>query len=730
MEKKTIVIDADVSKAQKNLKKTEQTTKDLTKSTGFANKGILGMAKGFKAVGVALKAAGIGLIIAAFMTLKEMLTGNIETARKLEVIWKQLTSVIAVIGDRIADLINGTRNLTNVFKGMGREARNEARAMRDLTLAIQGVRDAERELVVERAKADLQIAKSRLLAEDETKSKEERRAALLHSIEVEEEVSAKEIELATKRMKNMEQEIELGRSSEAEFDELAQLRANITRLETASLLRQKRVKTEVNTFDREIAAEQKERAKDVGGSVSGSVREQTNAYEELLKTLKKIKEEEGSIFVLEEEIAKIRKQVATETDKLDETLNKKFRSEQRGVGAIKENIELKKEEIKIIENEVNAYEERIQKIKDFNNVEFKDFDDLRSQLRKARNKYDIFYRRAEEDSSKVNINERRRLGKELQKLDNAFNSMKRIEDENWNKETVQIQLNNAKEELKILENSIGKKIASNQRANNKLSNQQEKAGNKRVELLTEEEEAIARLKERSVTKMREQIADAETKEINSLVEQHEKLFGMIKGEKEAEIELEEWFYTQLQNISNKYLDQDLAKQKEIDDEKLAYKTETFNKEMELQQRGFAVASSFANSLGQLAGEDIKRQKNAALLGVAIDTASSLMSAYKIAFSTPGANPISVPLVIAELAAILFSGVAQAKGILAKVPGDGGAPDLQSLQGGIGVGGGDIPRLPGENNVDMDMPPVQAFVVESNVTGKQALQNDLELQATL
>ena len=144
MEKKTIVIDADVSKAQKNLKKTEQTTKDLTKSTGFANKGILGMAKGFKAVGVALKAAGIGLIIAAFMTLKEMLTGNIETARKLEVIWKQLTSVIAVIGDRIADLINGTRNLTNVFKGMGREARNEARAMRYLTLAIQGVRDSER----------------------------------------------------------------------------------------------------------------------------------------------------------------------------------------------------------------------------------------------------------------------------------------------------------------------------------------------------------------------------------------------------------------------------------------------------------------------------------------------------------------------------------------------------------------------------------------------------------
>ncbi len=60
MEKKTIVIDADVSKAQKGLKSTEKTTKDLAIGTKVANKGILGMARGFKAVGMALKAAGIG----------------------------------------------------------------------------------------------------------------------------------------------------------------------------------------------------------------------------------------------------------------------------------------------------------------------------------------------------------------------------------------------------------------------------------------------------------------------------------------------------------------------------------------------------------------------------------------------------------------------------------------------------------------------------------------------
>jgi len=76
-------------------------------------------------------------------------------------------------------------------------------------------------------------------------------------------------------------------------------------------------------------------------------------------------------------------------------------------------------------------------------------------------------------------------------------------------------------------------------------------------------------------------------------------------------------------------------------------------------------------------------------------------------------------------------MAQAKGILSSVPGgsDSGA-NLQGLQAGIGVGGGDVPRLPTDNNIDLDMPPVQAFVVESNVTGKQVLQNELEIQATL
>ena len=132
---------------------------------------------------------------------------------------------------------------------------------------------------------------------------------------------------------------------------------------------------------------------------------------------------------------------------------------------------------------------------------------------------------------------------------------------------------------------------------------------------------------------------------------------------------------------------------------------------------------------------IKTQKKFALLGITIDTASAISSAIRGAVKNSAGNPVLTPILIAELLAIVFGGMAQAKGLLASVPGGGGSDDgssgLQSLQSGVSVGSpGDAPRLPTDDILDMDLPPVQAFVVESNVTGKQALQNDLEVQATL
>ena len=83
-------------------------------------------------------------------------------------------------------------------------------AMR-LTQIMQDVRDEEREMLLIRAKANKQIAESRLLAEDDTKSNEERLEALKKAVAEEQRVA--QIELAIQQLKvdAMQAMIDLGK---------------------------------------------------------------------------------------------------------------------------------------------------------------------------------------------------------------------------------------------------------------------------------------------------------------------------------------------------------------------------------------------------------------------------------------------------------------------------------------------------------------------------------------
>ena len=661
MEKKTIVLDADTSGAEKKLKSVDKDTKSLVKSSGLAGRSITKLGNGFKALGTKMKAAGIGIIIGAFVTLREMLTGNIETARKLEVIYKQFQTVLAVVGDRIADLISGTRSLTSVFSGMGKEVREETRAMRQLTLAIQGVRDAERELVVERAKANFIIAQSRLLAEDETKSREERKEALLNAIQVETEVSEKEIRLAKERAKNMEQEIELGRSSEAEFDKLAQLKANVIQLETASLLRQKRVKTEVNTFDREIATEETKRLK----TTSSGVKEKTKSYAELHKEMRKGLDSSKDVEGITKDINEANKSFE-EIMKLLDKEEKKYHKTQE---ATIRNSSTKKREIR------------------------KEIETLKSQIRNRE-------AHSERDS-------------QLNEKDALINKIKNDKLNESDKNRLEFLKGKLKDEERAIEKGNERRIRKADEFNTKQEKDLKLHLDKKEEEEKKYQEVIAELRLQASNKLTELLATGEEKELINLDKELERRLAMIIGNKEDELRVFEWYSLQVSNIEKK-------KNQELID-----------LETQRIEKSFSIASSFAQSLTQLAGDNVKAQKNAAMLGITIDTAAAVSSVIRNAIPEGGGNPVLTPLIIAELLAIVFGGMAQAKGILSSVPGgsDSGA-NLQGLQAGIGVGGGDVPRLPTDNNIDLDLPPVQAFVVESNVTGKQVLQNELEIQATL
>jgi hypothetical protein len=66
----------------------------------------------------------------------------------------------------------------------------------------------------------------------------------------------------------------------------------------------------------------------------------------------------------------------------------------------------------------------------------------------------------------------------------------------------------------------------------------------------------------------------------------------------------------------------------------------------------------------------------------------------------------------------------------KIPGgDSGGGNLSDI-GSFRDVSGDTPSLPGGALGDSDSPPLQAYVVESDISNAQALQNDIDIQATL
>ena len=80
---KTINLDVNTGDSKKDVDGVNKSLGKTGGAAGGAKKGLKGLAGGFKGIGLAWKAMGIGALIAAFETLKSLFTGNIETARQL-----------------------------------------------------------------------------------------------------------------------------------------------------------------------------------------------------------------------------------------------------------------------------------------------------------------------------------------------------------------------------------------------------------------------------------------------------------------------------------------------------------------------------------------------------------------------------------------------------------------------------------------------------------------------
>ena len=126
---------------------------------------------------------------------------------------------------------------------------------------LNDVEDAERALIVERAKANKQIAEARFIADDLTKSTEERIAAVERAGALEEEVAAKEVANQKLRLQALKAQSRISEVNEDQLVAIAEAEARVLELEQASIARKRRLGTEVKGLRAEEKAAADEKLK-------------------------------------------------------------------------------------------------------------------------------------------------------------------------------------------------------------------------------------------------------------------------------------------------------------------------------------------------------------------------------------------------------------------------------------------------------------------------------------
>lgn len=280
-EERKIQINVDTSKAtsnvndlNKDIDKTGDAVGGLTSSldkmtggliTGFkgAVGGIRNGIKAMKSLKVAVAATGIGALLIAITALTSYFTKTQRGADKLSQAMKGIGAVVDVLVDRIStfgeglfkilsgDFSEGVDILKGTFAGLGDEIRNEAQAAIDLEKAQQALEDRQIELINVNAKRRASIEDLRLAAEDQTKTDDERAAALKEAVRLQNQIADDEIAIAKERARIITERIALGESSRDDIREQAEAEARITELEAERSRRLKQLQTRLNSFTKD-----------------------------------------------------------------------------------------------------------------------------------------------------------------------------------------------------------------------------------------------------------------------------------------------------------------------------------------------------------------------------------------------------------------------------------------------------------------------------------------------
>ena len=233
-------------------------------------------------------------------------------------------------GSSYIDTMTGVKNtidkVSDSVTGFVDETLSEVSAMSQVTKARQKAHHIERELQVERAKANREINDIRLQAEDRLNNTASERVALLRKAQaIEEDITNKEIAAKQLLIQAQELEMEQGLNNIAAKDKLAKLQAEAINLDTKKLRSQRLLQTQITTaLNEEIAAQKVISDLAAAKILKAEEDEQTRLerikaiQDEFLKSVEEeraVKEEEKAILLKEKELQELEDLNATEEQK-------------------------------------------------------------------------------------------------------------------------------------------------------------------------------------------------------------------------------------------------------------------------------------------------------------------------------------------------------------------------------------------------------------------------------
>ena len=160
------------------------------------------------------------------------------------------------------------------IKDIGTEMNNEAAAAMRLKGMLQQLKDEEREFSKVRAQTRQDIQKARLDALDESKTAEERLAALQKANDLELKTTADILEMQKKKIEVQKETMALSENMADDLDELAALEVGLIDLQTQSFQTQKRLATEMETLTNEILADKKAKQKEIDDAADFKVKKE------------------------------------------------------------------------------------------------------------------------------------------------------------------------------------------------------------------------------------------------------------------------------------------------------------------------------------------------------------------------------------------------------------------------------------------------------------------------